>query len=629
MTAVIPDIRSLHERGFLRAIDVHVAEAVARLAGSADPLVLLGAAIASRAPASGHVCAELNDPGHIVRLDDDRPQAVEWPEVVAWQRALRASGLVADGNGPRLPLVLNGAKLYLDRYWQYQRTLVESLTARSAVTLEDVDPAIMQHELERFFPPAENGEGPDLQRHAAYVAAVRALSIITGGPGTGKTRTVLRVLALIAKAQLARGIAPRIVLAAPTGKAAARLADSVRTGLVTLDLEPAVAAAIPRTASTIHRLLGTDRRRPTQFRHGPDNLLPADIIVVDEVSMVDLALMAKLVSAVDPGARLILLGDPDQLSSVDAGAILADICGRPDICMSRTFAAQLADATDEKEPASSIDAGPAIRDCVVRLEHSYRFSSQSGIGALARAINAGDPDAALRLLRASESLELLELPFAARDCSTIREAVVAGYEVYLQETDPRRMLEALDEFRVLCAHRDGLFGVDVINESIQKWLEDAGYLTRSQPMWFHGLPILITANSYDTGLYNGDLGLVIEGEGGLAAWFPSDDDETGYRKLSRARLPAFEAAFAITIHKSQGSEFARVVTVLPNRPSPVVTRELLYTAVSRATKSVTIAGTVEVLRAGILERVQRASDLGSLLWGAEGLEPGTTVEATA
>lgn len=629
MTTIIPDIRSLHESGLLRAIDVHVAEAVARLSGSADPLALLGAAIASRAPASGHVCADLNDPRHIVRLDADGQDTIEWPELLAWQCALRASGFVTDGSGPRMPLVLNGAKLYLDRYWQYQRTLIESLTARATVLLEDVDQAVMKHELERLFPPRENGDGPDLQRRAAFVAAVRGLSIITGGPGTGKTRTVLRVLALIAKAQLAHGVVPRIVLAAPTGKAAARLADSVRDGLETLDLEPEVVAVIPHGASTIHRLLGTDRTRPTRFRHGAENPLPADIVVVDEVSMVDLALMAKLVSAVDPGARLILLGDPDQLSSVDAGAILADICGRPDIRISRTFAARMAHVTGEREPAASSESGPAIRDCVVRLEHSYRFSSDSGIGALARAINIGDPAAAIRLLEGSDSLKLIEIPGAARDCRIIRETVLSGYGEYLKETEPRRMLEAINDFRVLCAHRDGPFGVDVINESIARWLEEAGYLTRTQPMWFHGLPILITTNSYETGLYNGDLGLVIEGEDGLAAWFPSNDDDTGYRKLSRARLPAFEAAFAITIHKSQGSEFANVLTVLPNRPSPIVTRELLYTAVSRATKSVTIAGTTEELHAGILERVQRASELRSLLWGPDVPESDSLVRATA
>lgn len=627
--AHVPTPEALRALGVLRDVDVHFARTAARLAGVDDALVLLGLAVASRAPGAGHVCAELDAPERLVRLE--AAASVPWPDARAWRDALAASAVVADAREaaahPACPLVLDGPRLYLARYWAYQQRLLAALAARAAVLRADVHLPTLAAGLERFFPEASRkGPPPDLQRAAAAAAVLRGMAVVTGGPGTGKTTTVLAVLALLVEQARALGLAtPRIALAAPTGKAAARMADSIARELVRLQVPADVAAAIPRDATTLHRLLGWQPHQPTRFRHHAERPLAADVVVVDEGSMVDLALMAKLLDAVPPTARLVLLGDRDQLVSVEAGTILADVCGDGDGAYGAAWAARLAavGAPATVDPTVGA-AGPAIGDCVVRLRVSRRYDDGGGIGALARAVNAGDAERALAVLADDPTRQVAWIPLdaGAGDARAlppaVRELVAGGYRRAVRLDGARSALEAIDGFRVLAAHRAGTFGAAGLNAAAVELLAREGTVPReaATSRWWRGQPVMITENDHAQELYNGDVGVVLADAGGaLRVWFRAADG-VGFRGLAPARLPAHQTVFAMTVHKSQGSEFDEVVLVLPPRPSPVLTRELLYTGVTRAKSRVTVVGSAEVLRAGIAERVQRASGLREALWGA-------------
>ncbi|MGZ8469647.1 MAG: exodeoxyribonuclease V subunit alpha [Gemmatirosa sp.] len=627
--ADVPGLDELRARGVLRDVDVHFARTVARLAGVHDALVVLGLAIASRAPGAGHVCAELDAPDRLVRLErlDRHESPLAWPDATTWCDALAGSAVVASSSlgdaGTACPLVLDGRRLYLARYWTYQRRLQAALQARAGVLRADVDETLLREGLSRLF-PAHDTAAPDLQRAAAAVAVLRALAVVTGGPGTGKTTTVLAVLALLVEQALARGdVPPRIALAAPTGKAAARLAESVVAGRARLALPDAVAAHVPAEATTLHRLLGWQPRTPTRFRHDAAHPLPYDVVVVDESSMVDLALMAKLLDAVPTHARLVLLGDRDQLASVEAGTILADVCGDGTHAHSAAWSGRLArvGAPTERIAAVPDSAVPRISDCVVRLRVSRRFHDDGGIGALARAINDGDAERALAVLAEDATGQVVWEPLEVADVdraalAPVRRLALPAYRRSASLDGPAAALAALDRFRVLAAHRAGALGVAGLNGAIVDALAREGTLPRDavHARWWHGQPVMVTENDHALELYNGDVGVVLrDGGGGLRAWFRAPDG--GVRALAPARLPAHETVFAMTVHKSQGSEFDEIVLVLPPRPSPVLTRELLYTAVTRAKSRVTVVGSAEVLRAGIAERVQRASGLRAALWG--------------
>ncbi len=629
----VPGLDELRARGVLRDVDVHFARTVARLAGVHDALVVLGLAIASRAPGAGHVCAELDAPDRLVRLErQESPLA--WPDAAAWRDALAASAVVAPSSladaGTTCPLVLDGHRLYLARYWAYQRRLQDALRTRAGLLRADVDESLLREGLSRLF-PARDAAHPDLQRAAAAVAVLRALAVVTGGPGTGKTTTVLAVLALLVEQALARGDAPpRIALAAPTGKAAARLAESVVAGRARLALPEAIAAHVPAAATTLHRLLGWQPRTPTRFRHDAAHPLPYDVVVVDESSMVDLALMAKLLDAVPSHARLVLLGDRDQLASVEAGTILADVCGDGTHGCSAGWSARLAALGAPAEDlraadAAAVPASPAssrpIADCVIRLRVSRRFHDDGGIGALARAINDGDAERALAVLAEDATGQVVWEPVEAASADRaavgpVRRLALPAFRRAGSLDGPEAALRALDRFRVLAAHRAGSLGVAGLNGAIVDALAREGSLPRdaAHARWWHGQPVMVTENDHALELYNGDVGVVLrDGGGGLRTWFRASDG--GVRALAPARLPAHETVFAMTVHKSQGSEFDEIVLVLPPRPSPVLTRELLYTGVTRARTKVTVVGSAEVLRAGIAERVQRASGLREALWG--------------
>ncbi|MFP6641148.1 MAG: exodeoxyribonuclease V subunit alpha, partial [Myxococcota bacterium] len=445
--------------------------------------------------------------------------------------------------------------------------------------------------LDRLFPDSASEV---LQREAARMAVHSRFCVLSGGPGTGKTSTVGRILALLIEQARAGQREPlRIQLAAPTGKAAAHLSFSLEQSLVGLEVDEDVRAAIPRTAATLHRCLGAAGSEGRRFRYGAAQLLPLDVMLVDEASMVDLALMTQLVEAVPARARLILLGDRDQLASVEAGAVLGDIT----------------------RPGPAGDTAPSI----VHLTHNYRFASDSGVGRLTRAVNEGDFEAAMAVLEDPSHPEVRWIEPGAEEFRVALSGWVAeGYAPFLSESDPAARLRAFDHFRVLSVHRHGRFGVESLNAMIESQLAtEAGFDTRVP--FYAGRPLGVTRNDYELELYNGDVGVVTEspnkaGGGGRALFLSADGRP---RSVSTLRLGSAETVFAMSVHKSQGSEFDEVVVVLPHEDSALVTRELLYTAVSRARERVTLFAPRDVLRAAIGRRVERASGLAEALWGPE------------
>ncbi|MBL4687236.1 MAG: exodeoxyribonuclease V subunit alpha, partial [Nannocystaceae bacterium] len=519
---------------------------------------------------------------------------------------------------------------YLSRYFHYQRALAERLRERVALRPAAVDLARLREGVDRLLPTSGSGfVAHAQQRLAAVVAVLRGLTVISGGPGTGKTTTVLRILALLQEQALGAGRAPlRIRLLAPTGKAAARLVESIESGRAALPCSDAVRDSIPGQASTIHRALGFRPGSPTQFRHDADDPLPADVVLVDEASMVDLALMAKLFEALPPNARVILLGDKNQLASVEAGAILGDICnaGRTH-GYSQTFAAEIAERLGAQyAPTATGPDKTGIWDCIVELTHSFRFEAEGGIGGLARAIGRGDASAVLEALgepvspdiaysEENSGVALLALGDGDDPIRGLRPGVLQGLAAMLRHREPAKRLEAFSDFRVLAAHRKGRFGIEQLTLGIEATLEEAGLIQRTSP-FYDGRPIMVTKNDYQLDLFNGDVGIISrDANGRIRTVFARPDG--GQRIVSPHRLPPHETVFAMTVHKSQGSEFDRVAVILPPAVSPILTRELIYTAVTRARSRVVIHGSAAVIAEATSRRIDRASGLREALWGSQ------------
>ncbi len=552
----------------LTAADVHVADRLADLAGEPDESVRLALALAVRGVRGGSVCVDLQQ---VSRIDP----ALPWPDESTWAARVNRSVLV----GPGRPLRWDLDLLYLDRYWRQEDQVRADLLARERALPPSVDAKLLQGSLNRLFEP-DSG-----QRLAAEVATGRWTTVLGGGPGTGKTTTVARLLAVLHEQH---GPGLRVALAAPTGKAATRLQEAVQHA--TAAFGPADRERIGSvTASTLHRLLGSRPGDRNRFKHDRDNRLPHDVVVVDESSMLSLTLMARLLEAVRPDARLVLVGDPDQLASVEAGAVLADLVGgllaRP-------------------APTSSLPVGTDERGRhgVVVLGTTWRFSG--AIADLATAVRDGDADAAITVLdRHDPALELTEAETAIRAdvveaATAIREAALAG--------DARAALAHLDRHRVLCAHRSGPFGVDSWSRKIERWLADVPGDPR-EGEWYVGRPLLVTVNDYALGLYNGDTGVVVrQPDGSVRAVFARVPQLVDF---APSRLSEVQTVHAMTVHRSQGSQFERVTVVLPPVDSPLSTREMLYTALTRAQQHVRLVGTVAELRAAVGNPAARASGL--------------------
>lgn len=568
--------------------------------GLGPPEVLERAAfLASFATTEGHVCTDL----------DALSQAFPERSKDELRGILLGSGVVGSPSDPPRPLILDaGGRLYLYRYFDYERRLARMLR-RLAHGREGLAPPseAVRDQLSALFPG--RSDGPDWQKLAAALALLGRLTVISGGPGTGKTTTVVNLLACL----IAQNPECRIALAAPTGKAAARMLDALRERAA--HLPEGIRAKLPDDACTLHRLLGVIPGSG-QFRHHADNPLAVDVLVVDEASMLDLGLATKLAEAVPASGRLILLGDKDQLAAVEAGAVFAEISADPGL--SPAVIEQLA-ALAETDPAGIVTAAPVqatpLKDCVAWFSRNYRFRSDSGIGRLAARVNAGEAEAVIADLRAGgDDTVTWREDAAAVPGAGLLEALLKGYADYLAvmhsgPAEPNAAFAAYNRFRVLCAVRESPRGVDAVNRMIAREFRRRLRLAADDRVeWYPGRPVMVLRNDYVLKLFNGDIGIVLpEPSGELRVRFP--DTEGDFRAIPPARLPEHETAFAMTVHKSQGSEFDEVALLLPDRTSPVLTRELIYTGITRARSAVSLIGGAQVLEEAIRRRTDRHSGL--------------------
>jgi exodeoxyribonuclease V alpha subunit len=586
-------------------LDWQLASTVSALSHNPTDELRLAIALSSKRRREGHVCVSLSEVAgqplwQTEQLDDMPAVEASWPRLQTWMERLHGSDAVTQPErlDPARPLVLVGDRLYLTRYYLHERALIERVRERVVESLDLAEPAPIRRAIESLYAPL--WPESERQRLAIAVSLLSRLCIVTGGPGTGKTTAIVRLLAVLVQQALTLGHdAPRALLLAPTGKAASRISDAIRQSKDRLALSEPVRQCIPDSASTIHRVLGPGAR-PDYTGHCR---LAANVVIVDEASMVDLALMRRLFDACVNVPRLVLLGDSEQLESVLAGSVLAELTATAHQGYGQQRAASILALTGLDVPGSG-QAIPHIDDCRVELTVSHRFQSDSGIGRLAQAVRLGQSERAWQtLMSGSTDVSFVELPSQASSAiHAILEIAENGYGELRSAKTPEDALAVLSCFRILCGHRHGPFGIEPINEKLSN--------ARSGPEQFGLAPILITENAPELSLFNGDMGVIgaaPEAHKRRAAYLL--DPSGKVRILSINRLPAFELAFATTVHKSQGSEVDRVVVVLPPLGSPLATRELLYTAVTRARKACTICGTKAALWQACERRSRRSSGL--------------------
>lgn len=611
MTTRQPVLTDFQQAGVLGLADVHTAVALCRLAGESDHRVLLAAALAVAALRRGSVCLELNRfreaAVDVEGVDAELAAQLEWPEAADLLAALQASPLVIGGPaGPLRPLTLvdsdAGWLLYLDRYFRQEQLIRNTLDARAA-TRPVVDTTLARAALDELFVDVEGGPSPapDRQRVAAAVAATEWTTIVAGGPGTGKTHTAARILALL---YTLYGPGLRVALAAPTGKAAGALTEAVARQGPDLGLPGCL------TATTLHRLLGLRRFGGRRSRYDATNQLPYDVVVVDETSMVSLTLMAQLLEALPANSRLILMGDPDQLTSVDAGAVLDDLVHRPQTRskseeLVAIVATDLDAPTTTREPALDDTEHRQLSRGVIRLARGHRFNAS--IAALADAIRQGRVDETLMLLNNPAEQAVTLCPPA--DFETVRADIASsGTELVAaaERGDVESALAALRSHRLLCAHREGPFGRRHWADLVRDWTAAAVGHPLDPYQFYSGQPLLITANDYEAGVFNGDIGVVVASADGVMAAIDRGGDPL---LLQPNTFSSVQTAYAMTVHRSQGSQYEAVSVVLPDQASPLLTRQLLYTAVTRAQQRVRILATEESVAAAVSRQAQRASGL--------------------
>ncbi|MBT3054607.1 MAG: exodeoxyribonuclease V subunit alpha [Candidatus Thiodiazotropha sp. (ex Codakia orbicularis)] len=598
-------LRSLNRQNLLNDLDLHLAEYLMAEADTPSPSLALAIALTSRATSDGHVCLDLGEVAGRA-LFDEAEMVVQAPGLEEWRVELRHSGIIG-GPGDWQPLILDGRnRLYLHRYWAYERRLGDALLQRARSDDQVIDREGAKKALAILF-PVHGADATDWQKVAVATAILRPLTIISGGPGTGKTTTVLRLLALLRLQP--GGDALRIALTAPTGMAAARLQQAIQQAKASTALSKEQLATIPEQASTLHRLLGMNRSG-TGFRHHRDNPLLFDVVIVDEASMVDVALMAKLLDALPHAARLVLLGDRDQLASVEAGSVMGDLCigcDGPD----DEFARQLSEITMQPVAAGE-DSASELKNSVMELRQSYRFDPESPLGQLAKAVNRGDAQQARQLLHnGGEVLGRLApggdvARLVASRFGKLFKAVGSGAPV-------ASLFALLYEFRLLCVVREGPFGVNALNGAITRQLIRAGQIENHDD-WYPGRPVMLSRNDYQLDLYNGETGIVLphpERKHELAVAFQGSDGQV--RWISPSRLPYCETVYAVTVHKSQGSEFQEVILQLPDQRSAVLCRELVYTAITRSRQRFTLIGDDAIFDAAVTHPMRRSSGLPDLL----------------
>lgn len=620
-------------QNLLRPLDLRFAQ---MLVEDENPILLFVFAYLSAQTGAGHVCLPLN----IIQKDqlfDGRQK--EFAQEV-WQKMGKPSAkkiveelthchcVNQSGDDSPSPIILDNELLYLQRMWSYEEKVAQFFKQEHATV--DIDENELIKVLNQLFPTTKESQETNWQKVAASVAITSPTSIISGGPGTGKTTTVAKILA--AFVMLTSNEKPIIQLAAPTGKAAARLTESLGNALAQLNLSEEEDKWMPKQAQTIHRLLGA-QPESQQVRYHKDNPLQLDILVVDEASMVDLPMMARLIDALPPKCHVIFLGDKDQLASVEAGAVLGDICRFSEDGFSQKRFDQINHLT-QGELAKSTDIIPVsqtpvsvVSDSLCLLRKSYRFGEDSGIGQLAFAVNKGQTKTAIALLKKAEvSPQQLEMALEPQDVSFIAleskesyllmiQDAVNAYREYLtlvsQKASPDIILNAFNQYRLLCARREGPFGVSGLNDRVEMLLHRQRLIrrpTNSYQSDYIGRPIMIQRNDSTLGLFNGDIGIMLNNdEGEMKAFFQLPDGKL--KAIQPSRLPQHETAYVMTVHKSQGSEFTHTALVLPDKFSPVVSRELLYTALTRAKQKLSLYASELMVKMAIQTRIQRRSGL--------------------
>lgn len=603
--------------GVLTPADVHVARRLGVLAGETDDRVLLAVALTVRGTRHGSVVCNLADAAETITPDpetvDETVAVVDlpWPETAAWIEACAISPIVlGPAGGP--PVQMVGSRLWLDRYWRQEVQVADNLLRRSLDRPSDIDPELLRADLDSLFA----GDTAADQRLAVATSALSRVSVIAGGPGTGKTTTVAQLITV-----LVRRLGPslRVALAAPTGKAAARLEEAVHSAAGALT-EADRAALTRLSASTLHRLLGWRPGTSSRFVHNRDNHLPFDVVVVDESSMVSLTLMARLLEALGPGTRLVLVGDPDQLASVEAGAVLGDLVDQNDVGpVTAQFRAVLSAATSDVSPVERPDGpGARLRESVVGLRTVRRFDAGGPIAELAALARAGRGEDALALLRtAPPGLLFHEVPddeFVSGDALAVVQMETVVHERAVADAaragDAAAALDALDRHRLLCAHRAGPRGVRHWTELVERWLApDLDTVARADGR-YAGQSLLVTSNDYETGLYNGDCGVVVRRGDDLVAAFRRGGAPI---EIPLVRLGEVRALHAMTVHRAQGSQFESVTVLLPLADSPLATRQTFYTAITRAAKQVRLVGSPEAVVVSIHRPIARATGLRARL----------------
>ncbi|QBR48911.1 exodeoxyribonuclease V subunit alpha [Erwinia sp. QL-Z3] len=605
MSGIAALLQQAGELRLFRSLDIQFA----RMIASEDhPALMLAAACVSAEAGEGHVCLPLAQFTEQALFDGRQPELARqlWRAAgePAWLDLLQNSEAVGDGS-TATPLVLHQQRLYLHRMWQSEGEVARFIGREAAVTA--FDPQQLRAALDRQF-----GQQPDdWQKIAAAVAITRQISVISGGPGTGKTTTVAKLLATLLSLSAET---VRIRLAAPTGKAAARLTESLGKALQRLEVSDEEKQRFPAEATTLHRLLGAVPGSQ-RMRYHAGNPLHLDLLVVDEASMVDLPMMANLIAALPSQARVIFLGDRDQLASVEAGAVLGDICRCAETGYSLARAEELSALTGSLIEGREDPQAPPVRDSICLLRKSYRFDASSGIGQLALAVNAGDTRQ-VDAVFAADYADIERFTLGSSEAyQHLLTACVAGYRDYLSRlaagAQPADVLDAFSRFQLLCALREGPFGVMGLNERIEVSLQKAGLIRRSPGAankWYPGRPVMISRNDSALGLFNGDIGIaMLDEEQALKVFFPLPDGSI--KAVQPSRLPPHDTAYAMTVHKSQGSEFDHTVLVLPNQFTPVLTRELVYTAITRAKLRLTLYAEQNVLNSAVKMRTLRRSGL--------------------
>ena len=596
----------------LNHLDRYFADLIVNLVGRKHHELWMAAALASQAVQQRHVCLNLNSVANKkINLNAKGSKKLQCPHLEDWVSSLRNSEAVGSP-GEYRPLIMDSAnRLYLYRYWQYEKQVADFVISRIGCPTDKVNQEKLCQGIHRLF-TKKNNQKTNWQAVAGLSAMKHRFVMITGGPGTGKTSTVVKILVLLL--EHCKGL--QLAVAAPTGKAAARLQESIRSIKNQIDCSSSIREILPTEATTIHRLLGASKGT-TRYLFNKNHPLPYDVVVVDEASMIDLPLMAKLVEALKKQTRLILLGDVDQLSSVMSGTVLGQLCDKTaGAFFSKEFVDQAREVLGVTTELKTIETRNAtLPDLVVTLNQSYRFKEGSGIDKFSREVNQGNAQPALTILldRQLPDINWKETPNNIMLKDYLETIILEKGTKYLKATSIEEKWELFNQFQILCTHSKGIGGVETVNRLAENILERAG-LIRPQGYWYEGQPILITQNDHHLKVFNGDIGLVFSAredtrnkENILQAFFPLGSGQ--FRGIPLRQLPNHQTAYAITVHRSQGSEFDRILLVLPMYSSPLLTRELIYTAVTRARKGADIWGTQSILMEAIEQQVNRQSGL--------------------